>query len=502
MSQSNLLLVNIAATFARMGATVAVGLWTTRIAYRELGTEGFGAYSAAVGLIAFVMLLGDALSSSAQRHMAFAIGAGDDAKVRSATGTAVTVMLLLAAATGISVALVAPWLAEPLKASAPVKALLPTALAWIGVATAVTLAETPFRAYLVARQSIVLLSFFELLDAAARCAAAGLLLAAAGATIADYARWACWCGAVPSIGVITYCLLRLPATRPGPITGLRELTGFASWMLVGLFAWKLRTQGVQVLINLVAGAIETANYSVCMQLAMYQNSVSFAIYRAIRPALITAQGRGDASQVRRLSLGSSKAMGLVNLLITVPLWFETPTLLRMWIGESPDSMVTMVRLLIAWISVRDLTIGHEMAVHGSGRVGAHESMNLSFDGLALLVGGLAVSWGAPAWALVAAVLGSVVCQAAGRVVFFGRAANATAAAWCAEVLARYLAVLAVSGAVAAAIVSTTPASPQRCLALFACATIATLVAGITIGLTSDERRMLVTAVTSLRRRFA
>jgi hypothetical protein len=273
-------------------------------------------------------------------------------------------------------------------------------------------------------------------------------------------------------------------------------------MLAGLFGWKLRTQGVQVLINMLAGAIETANYSVCAQIAMYQNSVSFAIYRAIRPATITAQGRGDANQVRRLSLGASKAMGLANLLITVPLWFETATLLRLWIGEAPESMVTMVHLLVAWISVRDLTIGHEMAVHGSGRVGPHESMNLAFDVSALALGGVAVAWGAPAWALVAAVLCGVIGQAAVRVLFFGGPSNATPAQWCSEVLARYLGVLALSGGVALALVSVMPPVPQRCLVLFACVTVTTLVGVLTIGLTSAERTLLTNALANLRRRFA
>ncbi|MGL4513272.1 MAG: lipopolysaccharide biosynthesis protein [Lacipirellulaceae bacterium] len=502
MSQSSLLLLNIGTTFARMGVTVLMGLWTTRIAYRELGADGFGAYAAALGLVAFVMLLGDALSSSAQRHIAFALGAEDRDGVRATTGSVVSLMLLLASLLGGGIVFASYWLAAPLVAPTPIKELLPAAVAWIGGATAITLAEAPFRAYLIARQSIVLVSLFELMEGVAKLFAAALLLVFAQATIADYARWACLSAAVPSTVLVSYCLVRHPMTRPGRIANLGQLSGFASWMLAGLFGWKLRTQGVQVLVNLLAGAVQTASYSVCMQIAMYQNSVSFAIYRAIRPATIAAHGRQAGDQVRRLSLGASKAMGLANLLITVPLWFETRTLLELWIGDAPDSMVTMVRLLVAWISVRDLTIGHEMAVHGTGKVALHETLNLSLDVVALGLGAAAVAQGAPAWTLVAAVLCAVVGQTAVRVLLFGSAAHATPADWLREVVGRYAATLAFGGVVAATVVASMAPSPTRCLVTLGCATVATVVGIVTVGLTKEERKQVGALFTTLRSRFA
>lgn len=500
VNQANLLLLNTGATFARMAASVVLGLWTTRIAYQELGRDGFGAYAAALAVVLMLPILIEAFSASAQRHMAHAIGAADPAEVRAVSGTFVTMSLAAALLLAAVVMAAAPWLAEPLKAEPPHSGRLPAALAWIGVMTAFVLVQTPYRSYLIAKQSIALLTGFELLESIARVAAAATLFSYSQPTIIDYARNTALAVAALTVALAVWCTYRYPVTRPGRLTRVGLISAMGLWIIVSQLGWKIRTQGIQVAINTLVGAAATASYSICLQLALYQHNLSAAVYRAVRPALVVAQGRGTNDHVRQLALSSSKLISIGTLVAAAPLLFETRTILTYWIGEAPDEMVMMTRWLVAWVSIKDLTIGHLTAVHASGNVALHEIFYLSFDVLALVVGCIAVLGGAPAWSFPCAVFFTIIGYSIATVTQFADAAHMTPGDWARSVLKPYVAVATIVGLVTAMLVATIEPSLGRLVLVLVVTPLVVALTAYAVGFDDEERRRLGDAFGAAMRR--
>jgi O-antigen/teichoic acid export membrane protein len=489
MTQAQLLIVNTAATMLRMGLTVVLGLLTTRIAYQQLGEVAFGVYLTAIGVTSVLMVVVDSLSSSAQRYLAHAMGAKDTPRIASIAGSFVTLAglgTIITAALGV---LASPWIADGIQASDDVKRVLPAAVAWVIAGVALNVLQAPYRSYMIAKQSIVLVTAFEVLDSVATFAAAALLFALPSHSIVDLSFYTFLLRLIPTVATIGLCWVRFPEVLPRRPTEVREHLRFASWIAMGVTAWRLRTQGVQIAMNVIAGPIASAAYGVSLQLAMYQNNLSFAVYRAARPATIAAHGRKSMDHIRRIALGASKVMGMGNLLLAIPLLSETPGLLTLWldIDEASPDMVAMARAVVLWISLRDLTIGHEMAVHATGRIARHETYVLTIDALALGLGCAAVYyWGSPPL-LVYAVLLGVVAQTVMRVGLFSRAVGTTAMGWFYEVFSRYLLVAAISATIAATIVATMPASIGRIVLVVGACTVSTMLAAYKLGLNDDER---------------
>jgi O-antigen/teichoic acid export membrane protein len=500
LNQANLLLLNTGATIARMAASVVLGLWTTRIAYQELGRDGFGAYAAALAVVLMLPILIEAFSASAQRHMAHAIGAADPAEVRAVSGTFVTMSLAASLLLAAVVVAAAPWLAEPLKAEPPHSTHLPAALAWIGVMTAFVLAQTPYRSYLIAKQSIALLTGFEMFESIARVAAAATLFSYSQPTIIDYARNTALAVAALTVVLAVGCTYRYPVTRPGRLTRVGLIAAMGLWIIVSQLGWKIRTQGIQVAINTLVGAAATASYSICLQLALYQHNLSAAVYRAVRPALVMAQGRGTNDHVRQLALSSSKLISIGTLVAAAPLLFETRAILTYWIGEAPDEMVMMTRWLVAWVSIKDLTIGHLTAVHASGNVALHEIFYLSFDVLALVVGCIAVLSGAPAWSFPCAVFFTIIGYSIATVTQFADAAHMTPSDWARSVLKPYVAVATIVGLVTAMLVATIEPSLGRLVLVLIVTPIVVVLAAYAVGFDDEERRRLGDAFGAALRR--
>lgn len=489
MTQAQLLIVNTAATMLRMGLTVALGLLTTRIIYQQLGEIAFGAYLTAIGVMSVLMIVVDSLSSSAQRYLAHAMGAQDSSRIASIAGSFVTLAGFGTLATGVLGVLGAGWIADMIQASDDIKRVLPATVVWVIVGVALNVLQAPYRSYMIAKQSIILVTAFEVLDSIATFAAAALLLALSSHSIVDLSFYTFLLRLVPTVATIGFCWLRYPELRPRRPTEVREHLRFASWIAAGVTAWRLRTQGVQIAMNAIAGPAASAAYGVSLQLAMYQNNLSFAVYRAARPATIAAHGRKSMNHIQRIALGASKVMGIGNLLLAIPLLFETQGLLSLWlnIDEASPDMVAMARAVVLWISLRDLTIGHEMAVHATGRIARHETYVLTIDALALGLGSAAVYLLGSPPLLVYAVLLGVIAQTMMRVVLFSRAVGTTASGWFYEVFARYLLVSAISAAIVATIVATLPASPARIALVVAASTASTMLAAYKLGLNEDER---------------
>lgn len=503
MSQFNLLLLNIGATLARMLATVFMGLMTTRVAYQQLGEEGFGAYAGGVALVMFALLIADALGSSAQRHIAHALGAGDASLVRRLTGGFVSLGAITAIGIAAGVGALSGLFASVLTAPQEVIERLPEAIAWIGVAVGFTTMQLPFKSYLIAKQSIVTVSVFELLDAVARLAAALSLLLLEGATIADYARLVALWLSLPTAALAATSLAVFPATRPASLESTGVLWSFAFWTVIGALGWRLRTQGVQVVINVLRGAAATAAYNVGLQLAMYQNNLSSAVYRAARPAVVSAHGRGSVDHVRRLTRGASKLLSICTLFIAVPALFETETLLRLWIGEAPEQMVRLVRLVLIAMSIKDLTLGYTLAIHATGRMARHELCNLSFDAAGILcAAAVLATTDAPPEAACVVVLVAVAAQTTARAALFGRAAHTPFPEWLTAVLGRYAVCAAAACLVAAVVQSAMEPSVGRLISLTTVTTITTSLTAYFIGLDDEERVRLSAAVRGAWARFS
>lgn len=500
MSQSNLLLLNVFATMSRMIATVFMGLWTTRLAYQQLGEAGFGAYAAVLAWVSMFAFVTETFSLAAQRHIAHAIGAKDEPELRSVTGTFVTMALGMSTLLVVGVFLFAPWLAQLVQAPAEHRDELALTFRWVGGALGLVILQAPLKAYLIARQSIVVVSVFELFESAARLVAAAWLLWFSEPSIAVYARNICVCIAPHTIGLLVACFIGYPATRPFVFSAWRKIAGLGFWMTLGSAGWSLRTMVAQLTTNALCGAAASASYSIGLQIANYQNNLRNAVYRAIRPAAVTAEGRGATEQVTQLSLSSSKLMGLVCLFLAAPVLIDTPTLLKLWLGEVGQDAVWVVRLTFLWVCLKDLTVGYMLAIHARGRVALHESLRTGIDAAAVCIAAVVVYYGGPVWTFPAAILGAVFCQILMHVFWFGEAARTTPSEWAHGVLLPFTQVALLAGCCALPVTLLMAPSATRLLVLTVVSVVVSGVGIVTIGLNNMERDRLLHAFRSLKGR--
>jgi Na+-driven multidrug efflux pump len=82
MQGANKVAVNTGILYARMGLTVFISLYSTRLILSALGAKDFGLFGVVAGAISMFGFLNSSMASATQRFMSHAQGAGDTARLR------------------------------------------------------------------------------------------------------------------------------------------------------------------------------------------------------------------------------------------------------------------------------------------------------------------------------------------------------------------------------------------------------------------------------------
>ena len=440
MRQSTRLIVNTVVTFGRIAITLVLSLVATRFIMGSLGEVDWGLLTAlgASGLL--LSLVTTSLTFSAQRHLAYQIGRGDQHELRVVFNTTLGLFLV----TGAVIWLVGAAVASPLLAILDIPEGRETAAFWVFHLTLFNVVKTtwatPFRAAANARQALVFLAIFETATALSRLLAGVALLMLSGDLLIKFAVVLLIGQLFITLALVISCLVRFDETRPQPRlfcrSRLRELGSFAGWALVLRMGWLLRLQGGTLLINFFFGPILNGAYALGVIIANYLLKLAYTLMQVTQPAMTAAEARGNRQQVRTLCLFVSKYTVLACLCVTVPMLLETAPLLRLWLKDYPPYTATFVRLMLLWCTIVLSVRGHDIAIMAVGKIARYVTITtaINLSALAASIVWFTVldlePWALPATSVVTSILVVVY-----NVLFVGQIIDVPASEWARRTLA-------------------------------------------------------------------
>lgn len=505
MRQSNLLILNTLITYVRMALTVGLGLLTTRLLLKVLGFDAFGliiTLGASAGLLG---LISDALTSSAQRHLAYEIGRNDLEQLRVVFNSVLFIFLAGGAAVVVLGSALAPILLRILTIPAEHREASWWVLEAVLFSTALVMAGVPFVAMAEARQAMTLTALRDLCGSMIELSIILAVMVLPGERLINYA-WLLVLGrGLLFVSFSALIIWFFPVSRPRPslfsVQRVREIITFAGWTTLWTLGWRLRTQGATLLLNMRFGPTVNAADAIAVQVAGYQNAFGSAIYTAARPAVISIHARGGTEPVKSLVLLASKYPSLLLCFILVPVQIETEALLRLWLGDYPPLTPEFVRLMTIWMGALLLSRGYHLAMLARGDLGMYTILMSAFDVLVLLCAAIGFyAFGLQPLALpvmaVVITLGQVWFQAW----FAGRRIDLPLRKWLSQVVRPVLFVAGLGAAFAFAISRTFDEGWPRLLALVVAYVIAVVPLIWFLGLERWERQLFIASMSSVIRR--
>lgn len=101
MSTANRVIKNTGYLYAKMGITMFISLYTTRLILNSLGATDFGIFNIVGGAIAMLGFLNASMASATQRFMSYAEGEGNKDKQKNIFNVSVVLHLLISLLVGV-----------------------------------------------------------------------------------------------------------------------------------------------------------------------------------------------------------------------------------------------------------------------------------------------------------------------------------------------------------------------------------------------------------------
>lgn len=343
---------NAVLLYLRMGMTVLVGLYTSRVVLRVLGVEDYGIYGVVGGIVALLDFLKGSMSGATSRFITFELGTGNTGKLKATFMSAVWVHVIISIAIIVLAETVGLWFLYN-------KLVIPdgrmTAAFWVFqfsiIASFFSVTQVPYDSTIMAHEDLDFLAYVEMGSAISKLGIVFLLQCIVFDKLILYA-FLYACVIICTILVKRcYCkkhyieaqlVLRLDKTI------VKKMLSFSFWDLFGTFSINTKIQGRIFLLNMFFGVAVNAAATVANSLAGSVMNFTWAIVQPFRPQIIKQYATGNIKQMEDLAASAVKYSLLLISTMMIPVLIETKYIFTLWLGTVPEHSVEFCRLIIIY----------------------------------------------------------------------------------------------------------------------------------------------------------
>lgn len=358
--------------YFRMLFLMVVSLYTSRVVLNALGVEDFGIYNVVGGVVAMFSMLSGSLSAAITRFITYELGTGNRENLKKIFSSAVTiqiglaiVIILLAEAAGI-------WFLN-VKMNIPETRM--TAANWVfqfSILTfAINLISVPYNASIIAHERMSAFAYISILEALGKLAIAYLITVSPMDRLIFYALLMCVVALLIRLVYGGYCKKHFEECIYHFLWDkdlLKHMFGFAGWNFIGASAGVLRTQGINILLNIYFDPVVNAARGIAVQVNNAVSSFSTNFLMAVNPQIIKSYSKQDNERAYMLAMCGARFSFLLLSVISLPIICETEYILKLWLKMVPNYSVTFVRLALILAIVEVISLPLVTLQQATGKI--------------------------------------------------------------------------------------------------------------------------------------
>lgn len=352
-----------------------LSLFSTRLIIEALGESDYGLYYIVGGVVALLGFITNALVLTTQRFVSYYFGKSETNQVRKIFANslfihvafAIFIMIILLACRNF---LIYEWLNIP-EGRHDTAAMVYVITVFILM---VTILIAPFKALYIARENILYISIIEVCDGVLKFGIAMCVLFIDTDRLLVYSILMFGIQLANIIAYASYALCRYEEChlliRPSEIDMqcISSLIGFAGWSTYSMGCIVFRTQGIQLMLNKFFGTVVNASYGIAIQIYGSVSFVASSVLNAMNPQIIKAEGNGNRHKMLHLAEMESKYSTMLLMLCVVPIIFELPDILYVWLRRLPQHSVLFCRFILCGFIFDQLTYGLNTANQALGHI--------------------------------------------------------------------------------------------------------------------------------------
>jgi len=367
--------------YLRMIFVLLVSLYTSRVLLQALGVIDYGVYNVVAGFVSMFAFINTSIANGIQRFYNYSIGTQTENGIQKIYVTAIIIQIIIAGIIVILLETIGLWYIN-YKMNIPPERTI--AAHWVFqctvISTIVLMMQIPFSASVMAYEKMNYYAIVGVVDVILKLLIAFILPYFPIDRLQLYGLLLMLVSIIDFVLYFSYAKLKFEELKFKLFfdKGLFfSMLGFTSWNIFGTFAFMIKGQGLNVLLNFFFGPVVNAARGIASQVMYGLQGFSANILTAFRPQLIQAYAGKDYDRVKTLFWSESKISYLMLLLISTPIIIDVEYILNLWLGEGmvPDYTKSFTILILAnsLISAFHQPLTH--IVHATGQQKTFQLVN-------------------------------------------------------------------------------------------------------------------------------
>lgn len=343
--------------YVRMGFVMFVTLYITRIVLKTLGVVDYGIYNVVCGFVSMFGFLNTSMSNGIQRFYNFEMGQKGEASITNVYNTALRIQMFLALLILLFVEVLGLWYLN-------YKMNLPAVRIWVAnwifqfsvLSLLFTIIQVPYVGAIMAYERMDYYAVVSIFDVVLKLIVVLFLPYLCFDKLWSYGLFLLCINILNFLLYYLYCKYKfkqIRLTKKFDKNLIRPMLMFSGWNTMGTFAYMIKSQGVNVLLNVFWGAAINAANGIASQVSAAIQSFSLNIVMAFKPQLTQSYAIGDYNRVSNIMFGMTKISYVLLYTLTVPLIIEIRYILHLWLGDQipnytiPLTILSIIVMLVS-----------------------------------------------------------------------------------------------------------------------------------------------------------
>lgn len=362
--------------YIRQIIIIVVSLYTSRIVLNTLGEEDFGIYNVVGGIVIMFSFLSSTMASASQRYLSVDLAKDNKLRLKETFSLIALSYVVIAIFVFVLCETIALWF---LNTKMNIPSVRIVAANWVlqcsFLAFLTNILSTPYLSVIIAREKMDIYAYVSLIDAILKLLIVFILPLTKEDKLILYAILIFISTLISSCCYVLYCIYNFEESRYMFFydkNRLKDMFSFAWWNIIGAISNVLRSEGINVLLNVFFNPIVNAARGIAFSVNAALTNFTNSFYTAVRPQIIKRYSAGAVVQMFELIFMSSKFAYYLLFVLALPILFETEGILFLWLKKPPVGSALFVRLIIVNALLEVLNYPLVNALQATGRIKTYQ----------------------------------------------------------------------------------------------------------------------------------
>lgn len=358
--------------YIRMIVVMAVSLYTSRVVLDVLGEVDFGLNNVVGGVVAMLSFLGSTMTHASQRFFSIELGVENYERLKRVFKVNFTIYCIIALVVIVLGETLGLWF---IHSYMTVPADRVNAVEWVlhyaVLSFSCTMLVTPFRAALMARENMAIVAWLSILEVIGKLAVAYLIVVMVMDKLIAFSFLNFVILILVNGAYIVYARVKYVECRMGLCFDnklMKNVLSFTGWSIFGHSAMVVRSQGINILLNIYCGPVVNAARAIAFQVNTAISNFYTNFFMAVKPQIIKYFSIDDRKEMFQLVGRSSKFCFFLVLFFSLPILFETDFILNLWLKEVPEYSSLFVKLVLINTLIESILPGLTTSIDANGKI--------------------------------------------------------------------------------------------------------------------------------------